>query len=727
MTTDPAFRLSTYVALALGCAALGAAEFPILPEVGAFAAVVIVALVLVYHLETRIEFLSLAAANNLGIGIALAAAAWAGVRIARELRVGEFASVGWGVFIVLLLAPVLMAAVVAKLLRREKDAADYWYLHAAALGSVVLAAAIARQPWEIALLVVYTGAAVWSLARFALARGGAAPADGRRAGLAASARWFAIAAAIAVPVFALTPASPFERWEFGPGRIEVGFAPEQTVDLNRTGHVVSAGEIAFEVVAVEGGRAKDDLPSDTRWRGRLLAHYTNGGWRREATLRFPYVAQSAIRTDPWSPPDLGPGAYRLHFSVPPGHRTAFLAEPVVWVAKRSVPIADTFAPPLPPRSWFALGDGSFLSSPTRPDRNPNLEYVQHTASLPDPDLGVGFLLSQRGDPVFTNNPVPAVKTYSTRLLARLVQEGKLPPAAASLDAVRLRPPEDQHEAVARAFARYLSESPEFTYTLDLKRTRPDLDPVEEFLVHGKTGHCERYASALVLMLRSQGIPAALVLGFKGHEAQGDGRYLVRQDRAHAWATALVSRPGDGGSTMYHWLSLDPSPASVDAQTGATDGATMSWKWVWDKLLDATPEERLAALVELSRGPAVRAVGAAVVALALLSWGVRRAARLRGAARARNALLDPLFEVLARRGFTPAVGETPREFATRVAEVLAASRGTSAVADVPLAWVDGYYQERYGGRALAPDTRTALYTKLAALRAALVANPTGEHR
>jgi hypothetical protein len=144
----------------------------------------------------------------------------------------------------------------------------------------------------------------------------------------------------------------------------------------------------------------------------------------------------------------------------------------------------------------------------------------------------------------------------------------------------------------------LKSSGEYGYTLDLRRVDRRLDPVEDFLYNVKAGHCERFATALVMMLRSQGIPAQLVLGFKGFEARGDGWYELRQDHAHTWVEVLIERPAPqislgllgGGGTIppqvlryapalvaggadapaspltredippeYHWLSLDPTP------------------------------------------------------------------------------------------------------------------------------------------------------------------------
>ena len=44
---------------------------------------------------------------------------------------------------------------------------------------------------------------------------------------------------------------------------------------------------------------------------------------------------------------------------------------------------------------------------------------------------------------------------------------------------------------------------------------PKLDPVEDFLVNRKAGHCEYFASALALLLRSVDIRSRVVNGFKG--------------------------------------------------------------------------------------------------------------------------------------------------------------------------------------------------------------------
>ena len=70
---------------------------------------------------------------------------------------------------------------------------------------------------------------------------------------------------------------------------------------------------------------------------------------------------------------------------------------------------------------------------------------------------------------------------------------------------------------ARALERFFTDGREgFKYSLDQSQNRDARrwpDPVEDFLLGHKEGHCQFFASALVLMLRSQGIAARYVSGF----------------------------------------------------------------------------------------------------------------------------------------------------------------------------------------------------------------------
>ncbi len=103
---------------------------------------------------------------------------------------------------------------------------------------------------------------------------------------------------------------------------------------------------------------------------------------------------------------------------------------------------------------------------------------------------------------------------------------------------------------AVAVERYLSTN--FGYTLELPRNFTQ-DPVANFLFERRKGHCEYFASAMAIMLRTQHIPSRIVTGFRGGEYNDlTGQYVVRASDAHSWVEAYF--PGSG------WISFDPTPA-----------------------------------------------------------------------------------------------------------------------------------------------------------------------
>jgi hypothetical protein len=102
---------------------------------------------------------------------------------------------------------------------------------------------------------------------------------------------------------------------------------------------------------------------------------------------------------------------------------------------------------------------------------------------------------------------------------------------------------------ARAIEDYLHAN--FGYTLDLPAAMPD-DPIAFFLLDIKKGHCEFFASAMAVMLRSIGIPARLVNGFlQGSFNELSGQYTVRASDAHTWVEVYFP--------AYGWVGFDPTP------------------------------------------------------------------------------------------------------------------------------------------------------------------------
>ena len=142
-------------------------------------------------------------------------------------------------------------------------------------------------------------------------------------------------------------------------------------------------------------------------------------------------------------------------------------------------------------------------------------------------------------------------------------------------------PKEDRVGRARYIEQQLADSGRFKYSLAGQPRNPDIDPIEDFLTEHPEGHCEYFATALTLMLRSQGIPARMVLGFKSDEWNDlGGYYQVRQLHAHAWVEAYLE-PSQIPPDLLHgkdywpwsqwggWLQLDPTPAS--AMSGQATG------------------------------------------------------------------------------------------------------------------------------------------------------------
>jgi hypothetical protein len=110
---------------------------------------------------------------------------------------------------------------------------------------------------------------------------------------------------------------------------------------------------------------------------------------------------------------------------------------------------------------------------------------------------------------------------------------------------------------ANAIQSFLTHN--FRYSLDAPLAELD-HPLEEFLFSRKTGYCEHYATAMVMMLRTIGIPARLVTGFLATEWNEYGSYyLVRQQDAHAWVEMHLPHSG--------WITMDPTPPSIESFGG----------------------------------------------------------------------------------------------------------------------------------------------------------------
>ncbi len=92
------------------------------------------------------------------------------------------------------------------------------------------------------------------------------------------------------------------------------------------------------------------------------------------------------------------------------------------------------------------------------------------------------------------------------------------------------------------------------------------DPVDWLLFDEKQGYCNYYASAMVVMLRSLGVPTRMGAGFaQGEYSDKEQGFVVRERDAHTWVEAFF--PGFG------WIEFEPTAAQAPIDRGDNNNQT----------------------------------------------------------------------------------------------------------------------------------------------------------
>ena len=99
------------------------------------------------------------------------------------------------------------------------------------------------------------------------------------------------------------------------------------------------------------------------------------------------------------------------------------------------------------------------------------------------------------------------------------------------------------------------------FTYSLKPPSTDFySPYAAFLFRTHAGYCQHFAGAMAVLLRFNGIPARVAVGFSPGEKAGDGTFVVTRKDAHAWVEVYF--PGVG------WVPFDPTPGRTIPGPGA---------------------------------------------------------------------------------------------------------------------------------------------------------------
>ncbi|HKI35906.1 MAG TPA: transglutaminaseTgpA domain-containing protein [Gemmataceae bacterium] len=772
MTLNLAARVTGYLTLALAVACLACADATFVPALPWLLPIILVVLVVGFVAEGRGWVLPAWVANVLGIGIVVAVTGGVVVYVLGKADVpGDDRPLA--LLLLPYIGPFLLVLALVKLFR-PKTASDLWALQGLGLLMAGLGCVLADGGPFGALLLAYLVCGAWHLAlaylrREELRTTATRPARGavpwRALGVLHGPRSVLAAGLLAVPVFLLLPRAGDEPWTplilagphggKGAGRGNVGLTAG--IDLNRTETLDPADEVAVQVEAFHDRtqtQPKTDLRPTQRWRGLTLDSYENGRWGPGRTLLANSVLIDEVMGQPQllpppppqtrPLPDLGRGQYYLNLTVLPRKAGGLvLAEPAV-VRGRVLPVAPALGEARV-RPLFQEMMGILTPVPQPHDRT-EVRYRQVVPQAADPNLSEPGPVHVRYAALISRPPAGPLGPWTRALVARLAR-----PAGSDLRPADIEPvamvggwtwPRDP-ERVARALTTYLSSSGDYTYSFEQERSDSALDPTFDFLVNVRHGPCTRFASALALMLRSLGLPARVVLGFRGCEHLGGGHYQVLSSQAHAWVEVLVGRPGPEGTTLWHWLTLDPTPSAEEVPRPSFslvrwwekhgDASAALWR---DYIVEYNPNTQgnvvLGALSDsfagteesLPNSPAAGLLVGAAVALGAVALGAgclvwfkrRRPARARHVSRV--PFYARLLDVLARRhGLRPLPAQTAREFAAEAGRILREQPATAGLAELPARLAELFYRVAYGGRPLTDDEAHAVQRELDALAAA----------
>ncbi len=250
----------------------------------------------------------------------------------------------------------------------------------------------------------------------------------------------------------------------------------------------------------------------------------------------------------------------------------------------------------------------------------------------------------------------------------------------------------------------------FTYSLVTSGKGRSTSALAQFLLKSRSGHCEYFATATVLLLRAAGVPARYVYGFSAHEySELEKRIVVREKHAHAWTLVYL-----GGG----WVTLDTTPSLPGLTGGGGIGQwladvyaylkfkVLEWRW------------------KLFKGSWLPLV--LLLSFILVFWFYRRVLRKRmkkvvpTAPTETEAIPEPMQKAIAEfheleekmktLGFERGPGETRSAWLKRIETAFPAPFDAQA----PGIIIDLHYRDRFGAKKTAQDEIQELKSRIKGL-------------
>jgi hypothetical protein len=361
--------------------------------------------------------------------------------------------------------------------------------------------------------------------------------------------------AVAAILFLLLPRWDIEKRDVASSEPlrSVGFS--KAVILGELGEVIRNSDVVMRVEFFHGlERRPFKLAGEPLFRGTVVTHYQDGAWSQPQTN---------------SP-----------MQVPTETKSSFVRQHITAEALDVAELCCIFP-------VFAIGSDSRLRINARRDHL--IRQEDYRAVKLDFELGTTGIVNDT-----QRNVLPCETRLGGRETSGLLQmptssrgsqSDPFPGLRATAAAVLLDrniDPQNRKDA-AMALNDYLSRSGRYFYSLEPQQRDAAVDPLEDFVTTHRLGHCEYFSGALVMMLRSQGIPARMAIGFKGGGWNSLGMYYqVQQLHAHTWVEVHLDQHdvpddalGEPSTPAGAWLVLDPTEGTQERNLAAQDAGILA--------------------------------------------------------------------------------------------------------------------------------------------------------
>ncbi len=382
-------------------------------------------------------------------------------------------------------------------------------------------------------------------------------------------------------VFFVTPRFGYGAWRGTGGKMKtlVGFS--DSVVLGEMGDMLESSEVVLQLTLLDAAtRETRRVEPGVYLRGAVLSRYDRGRWW--------------AWTSGWG--DMNPA---------PPLPSSFLFEPET--------IQRIVIEPLDRSELFCIWPFSLLSETSDITFDPRTQRLLRNEEARgyrfEYELGTSAFERGRQSAWTPCNDLSPDQRAERRLL-HLPALPRLTALAEEWIAETDPPPRDR-VGLARLLESRLRDSGLFRYSLQGQPRNPQLDPIEDFVSEHRVGHCEYFATALALMLRSQGVPCRVVVGYCSDEWNDFGkRFIVRQLHAHSWVEArippeqlppeLIKGPDHWQWANGAWLRLDPTPAAAETAPPA-EGFWAHWNlwqdWWSSYILDMDRRQQYESIYE----------------------------------------------------------------------------------------------------------------------------------